>query len=350
MEHKIDLNDPVIRKYVMLGEIYGKDEHKAKNIYENLLSYSLEDLIKLYRTGPGYALDFDRETMETLHEEYLQVVDTIKPLENPQLPVYLWPEGKMPQKTVYTENPEHKYSHDPDLKPCIYEVLLPEDVEPKGAVVICPGGEQSFNVLPEGLGSAIEMREKGYQCFLLLDRPNGCPWSTVESGADGARAIRYIRAHAKEYRIEGKPIAFAGFSNGGLTGDSVIRYYSGEQTVKDSFEDYEPDELDEYYGSPDVFIVVYGPRFNGSEYDYSKVKYPPTMFAVGMDDFAALPNLEWHAKSLHEQKVYFEVHTFAGVPHGEAGRALTNGGEKYPGFAQWTTLSDLFIQNAWDRK
>ena len=107
-----------------------------------------------------------------------------------------------------------------------------------------------------------------------------------ECGADAARLIRMIRKNASRYRIKENQVAFAGFSNGGLTGEECIRYYSGNQKVTDHFPGYVPDELDEYRGAPDAFLCVYGPRWEGREIDYTKVVYPPVLFAVGMEDKA----------------------------------------------------------------
>ena len=346
-KYKIDPDDPVTRKYMEIAEVYKNDQYKSTPVYEELLQYPLEDVIELYTYGPGYALDYTMEEKRALLEKFKVKVAHMKKLDNPPKPIYLWPDGKMPQKTKYVSNEQRRYTHNPDYKPHMFEILLPEDVTPKGAVIMCPGGEQSDNVLPEGYGSALEMRARGYQCFLLLNRTNGTPWCGEDTGADIARAIQIIRANAKKYRIQENQVAFAGFSNGGLSGEVNIQYYSGTQTIKDHYSDYEPDEYDNYYGSPDVFICVYGPRMEGASYSYEKVKYPPTIFAVGMEDKAAIKNLAWHCRSLDEQHIFYEVHTFAGAPHGIAGRALVDGKERYPGFALWTALADEFMQRVY---
>lgn len=67
--------------------------------------------------------------------------------------------------------------------------------------------------------------------------------------------------------------------------------------ITDHFPGYVPDELDEYRGAPDAFLCVYGPRWEGREIDYTKVVYPPVLFAVGMED-KALDNLHWVYRDL----------------------------------------------------
>lgn len=65
---------------------------------------------------------------------------------------------------------------------------------------------------------------------------------------------------------------------------------------------------------------------------------------------APIGNLAYHCRSLAEQHVYFEAHTFAGAPHGIAGRALVDKKERYPGFALWTALADQFMQNVYEQQ
>ena len=153
-----------------------------------------------------------------------------------------------------------------DFRPYMYEVLVSPEVTPKGAVLCVAGGFQGRTVVNEGYGIALEFRKLGYQCFVIHNRVNALDFNTKcslngkENGADIARAIRYIRANADQYRIPADRVAAAGFSNGGATIENCVQYYSGTRTVKEYFPGYEPDELDAYYGAPDVYINVYGQR------------------------------------------------------------------------------------------
>ena len=51
--------------------------------------------------------------------------------------------------------------------------------------------------------------------------------------------------------------------------------------MKEYFPNYKPDGLDAYAGGPDVQLCVYGPRHLGTGFDYSRVVYPPTFYAIG---------------------------------------------------------------------
>ena len=69
-----------------------------------------------------------------------------------------------------------------------------------------------------------------------------------------------------------------------------MQYFSGTQQIRTHFENYVPDQYDEYYGAPDAILNVYGPRWKGTSFDYTNAVYPPTFFAVGRED-SAMDNL-----------------------------------------------------------
>lgn len=75
---------------------------------------------------------------------------------------------------------------------------------------------------------------------------------------------------------------------------------------------------------------------------------PPVFFAVGRED-SALDNLNAVLPDLLAHGVETEVHTFAGVPHGQGG--ITIVGEKtYPNFQLWLQLADVFLQDVFQRQ
>lgn len=319
--------------------------HKGVVLFEDAPCYPSEPLVKLFHLGRDFGGQTDEAVMEEMLKEYQSILQTIRPIPDAPERIYLWPEGKMPKNTDYTDNSDYKHNHDPEFLPYMFEMLVPDDVDPKGAVVLCAGGDHGDASFHEAFQSSRDLNELGYQCFLLLNRTHSCPWSKQECGADAARAIRMIRKNAEKYRISPRRVSFVGFSNGGVTGEACIRYYSGTQTVKDHFPDYEPDELDYYKGAPDSFLCIYGPRWATEDFDYTDVEYPPTFFAVGRDDSAML-NLNHTYPDLAAHGVELEVHTFAGVPHGKAGVKLV-GEEGYENFHLWLPLGDAFMQDVY---
>lgn len=325
---------------------FAPEEHPAITLYEDAPCYPVNELVELQAIGVKVMECADKEERAKLIAAFAAKRDSIQRKPDAPERIYLWPEGKIPTVTDYTDNSDCRYNHDPDFNPYFYEMLVPEDVTPKGLVVFCAGGDHGTALLHEAYQSCLDFNALGYQAILLANRTNGCPWKPVDAAADASRAIRYARANAARLRIDANNVAFAGFSNGGITGENCIRFFSGEKKMTDYYADYVPDELDAFYGAPDAFLCVYGPRFVGAEFDYTGVVYPPTFYAVGRLD-TALDNMNYAYPTLLEQGVPVEIHTFAGVPHGKAGIALFDGEVKYPNFQLWVPLADYFMQDVY---
>ncbi|MBR0086277.1 MAG: hypothetical protein IJL98_00885, partial [Lachnospiraceae bacterium] len=306
--------------------------------------YEVEDVVQLsYLEGRVMR----SETLEEAKEAaaaYKELAGKARIRENAPERIYLWKEGNMPAETDYTDNSDFKYNHNPDFKPYLYEMLIPEYDTPKGMIIVCAGGDHGTSVV-KGYEICRSLNQKGYQCLLLLNRPNHMPWNGHECGADSARAVRYARKNAKRFRIKEDNIAFAGFSNGGLTGEALIQFYSGDKKVTDYFPNYVPDELDDISATLNAFVCVYGPRFNGDDsFVWEGTVYPPVFYAIGRLD-NAIDNFNFVYPDLLKHNVPVEVHTFAGVPHGQAGAAITKEGQQYPSFDLWVPLADYFLQD-----
>ncbi len=326
---------------------FGPEQMKAVEIWESLPRYDESQVLALAKLSEKIMLESTEENRPELIAKFAALRDSIKELPDAPKRIPLWPDGKVPTETVYTDNSEFRYNHNPDFVPYLIERLIPESETPKGAVVVCPGGDHGNACIHEGYGVARELNAQGYQCFVVLNRPNHNPWNGHESGADAARAIRYVRANATKYRIDPDFVAFAGFSNGGLTGENVIEFYSGDKKVSDYFPDYAPDELDSYKGAMDAFLCVYGPRFVNGPFNWDGVIYPPVFYAIGRED-KAIDNFNYVYPDLLAHHIPVEVHTFAGVPHGKAGAAILGG--NYPSFDLWVPLADAFLQDLISKK
>lgn len=317
--------------------------HEAVKIYEDCVCYPKEELVRLYKKEEEIRAINDLDELKARIHEFAEVCSSVAStrLTEHQKPIFLWRDGNMPCETEYTDNSDLKYTHDPDYKPFMYEMLLPQGTPAKGAIIMSAGGDHGSNILLECYQASLEMNEFGYQCFILMNRPNANPWSGREAGADVARAVQYVRANAAKYGIAEDHVAFAGFSNGGLTGEHNIQHFSGGRTIQNSFPDYVPDELDAFSGCPDVFLCVYGPRFLGEPFDWENVVYPPTIVIVGEKDFN-IPNIAPYAEDLRSHGVTVEMHTFINCPHGGVGNAIL-GEVAHPNYYQWRTLCDAFM-------
>lgn len=323
-------------------------EHRAVRIFEDAPCYDVQELVRLYRAQEA-CLHSAPQDKPAHMQAFARLLDAMTPRPDAPSPVALWPQGVLPQTTSYTANDDLRYHHDPDFRPYLFEMLLPETQTPKGALLCVAGGDHGSCSLTEAFEVCRDFNALGYQCFMLNNRVNHHPWNEYECGADVARAVRYVRANAARYRIRPDCVAAAGFSNGGLTIESCILHYSGTQSVAQHFPGYQPDALDELPGCPDAFLCLYGPHFKGVPYDFTGVVYPPTFFAVGRED-GAMENLNETYPQLIAQGVQVEMHTFAATPHGVAGRKLVDGEVRYPLFELWMALADGFMQDVYRQR
>lgn len=94
------------------------------------------------------------------------------------------------EKTYVTQNVNN--SDGPDFIPNMEVFTVGEDVTPKGAVIICPGGAFQFRSIMqnEGYDVADMLVPMGYQCFIVNYRI--APYTMRESATDLQRAIRLL--------------------------------------------------------------------------------------------------------------------------------------------------------------
>ena len=152
--------------------------------------------------------------------------------------VNLWYKGRIPARTKNVNN-----SDGPDFIPNMEVFTVAQDITPKGAVVICPGGAFAFrSVQNEGYDVANMLTALGYQCFVVNYRIQ--PYTMQESAIDLQRAIRYVRSHATDYRINAENIALVGFSAGGILNGEVLLNWRDLKNASSLDNSYQPDELD----------------------------------------------------------------------------------------------------------
>ncbi len=228
--------------------------------------------------------------------------------------VYLWSEGNMPDCTHPTSA-----GFDPvDFRPNMEVFTVGEDVKPKGAVLICPGGAFQFRSMqPEGYSVVRALRNRGYQCFVVNYRVR--PWTMEEGSLDLARSIRYVRTHADEYRIRPADIATVGFSAGGiLCGDEVWHYSQNDGTALDA--QYQPDALDLVDARPAAVGMIYAfyGRLSVAERNVDNLRdanLPPTFYAYGTED-PFYSQFNQQVTCMQQAGYTVEQHVLQGWPHG----------------------------------
>lgn len=251
-------------------------------------------------------------------------------------PVLLWPDGAPGAK-----------GDGPEDKPRITPYLLKGD-GPFACVVVCPGGGYSGRAPHEAGPIAQWLNGIGVASVVLDYRV--APYKHPIPLGDAQRAIRTVRARAKEWRIDPKRVGILGFSAGGhLAGSAATLFDKGKPDAADPIE--------RLSSRPDAAILCYAVlTFGEKRHDGSMVNLigkdpdeklrhmlslensvtretPPTFLWHTSDDGAVpVENSLLLAEALHRSGVRFALHVF---PHGDHGMGLA---QNDPVVGKWTAL------------
>lgn len=257
---------------------------------------------------------------------------TVTPAQ--QQVLYLWEPGNAPAQTEYTVNPGG-YFDEPDFRPYITSYPVPEGMEPKGAVLICPGGAFQFRSDQPEVAEALSAL--GYQSFVVDYRLR--PYTQQEGALDLARAVRFVRAHAREYGIDEADIAVMGFSAGGILSGEMLLHFAGNTLPTALDPDYQPDALDALSADAAACGMIYAfyGRLSVGTTDVELLRagnLPPTFYCYGTrdpfyDQFLA------NAAAAGEAGVPVKRLQLDGLPHG-----FGAGGGWISTYDQW--LSGIF--------
>jgi acetyl esterase/lipase len=151
----------------------------------------------------------------------------------------LWPDGA----------PGAKGKDDADI-PQVIVYLPPADKANGAAVVICPGGGYGGLAMNhEGHDVAKWLNSIGVAGVILKYRiaPKYRHPAPLQ---DAQRALRYVRAHAKEWKIDPGKVGILGFSAGGhLASTAATHFDKGDTDAKDP--------IDRLSCRPDFAVLVY---------------------------------------------------------------------------------------------
>lgn len=154
----------------------------------------------------------------------------------------LWPDGA----------PGAKGTEDGD-KPSLTIYLPPEEKATGAAVVICPGGGYGHLAMDhEGHQIAQWLNSFGVAGFILKyrHRNSGAGYGHPAPLQDAQRAVRTVRARAKEWKVDPEKIGILGFSAGGHLASSAGTHFQKRYSrVKDS--------IDKVSCRPDFMILIY---------------------------------------------------------------------------------------------
>lgn len=233
--------------------------------------------------------------------------------------------------------------------------------EGDGAVIIFPGGGYCNRAEHEGEPVAKMLNSYGITAFVVQYRVY--PYSNPSPLSDAMRAVRYVRAHAKDYKINKDKIAVMGFSAGGHLAGSVSVHYDKDV--------YAPtDAVDNESARPNASILCYpvidmlnyrhdGSKCNllGARPKYADLEYmslykqitddtpPAFLWHTSNDAVVPVENSLMYANALAAHNIQFELHVFPQGPHG-MGLA-----EDDVQVCQWTKALDIWLENlGWKNK
>lgn len=228
-----------------------------------------------------------------------------------------------------------------DLPALTVHLPPPERVTGCG-VIVCPGG--GYRVLAsdhEGLQVARALNRLGIAAFVLRYRL-GPRYSSECSLRDGQRAVRHVRAHAVDYRID--RLGMLGFSAGGHVALAVgTSPHAGDAGAVDPVE---------WQSSrPDFLVGVY-PVSNGPVRGRKADEYTPTDVRVdaGTPPTFLVHTHEDETVSPQQSLLFYEALLAAGVPaelhvfgNGEHGVGLAAGD---PDVAVWLELLHRWLRRS----
>lgn len=237
------------------------------------------------------------------------------------LEVALWPngapgsEGKTAKEVVTDRGKDGVRNrtvasiHNPTLT-----VYLPAKEKANGAaVVICPGGGHRYLAIDhEGYDVAKWLSSAGVAAFVLkyrLAREEGSSYKVdTHALGDGLRAIRTVRARAKEWSVDPARVGIIGFSAGG-----EVAALAG--TRFDAGQDSSTDAVERQSSRPDFMLLIY-PGVRPESLTIPK-DTPPAFFAHAADDKSVNPERSTALfLALNKAGISAELHIYAHGGHG----------------------------------
>src|SRR5215471_16108083 len=248
------------------------------------------------------------------------------PQEAPQV-VYLWPSGAAtlqgagekeitnpPQPQPGQVIRQFKNIHNPSI-----EVFLPPPEKATGAaLIVAPGGgHRDLVVGTEGYDLREWLHGLGVAVFILKYRLAFTPnyKYTVEGEAlqDTQRAIRIVRARAKEWGVNPTRVGILGFSAGGaLAALADVRFDRGKPESTDPIE--------RESCRPDFVGMVYAGWAPSTDITAPKDAAPAFLTSAGVDDASHARQTVEFFNSLFKVGVPVELHIYGRGGHGGGAR------------------------------
>jgi acetyl esterase/lipase len=261
--------------------------------------------------------------MKTLFASAIFLSSLILSRAEMQTPIPLWPDGA----------PGARGTNANDI-PTLTPYLADSTNATGAALVICPGGGYTGLAAHEGNDYAFWLNQHGVTCFVLKYRLGSHGYHYPAEFQDGTRAVRWVRAHAADYKIDPHRVGIMGSSAGGHLASMVLTHFDAGDTNS-------PDPIERQGSRPDIGILCY-PVITMGEYTHqgSKanllgrnpspelVKYlsselqvtsstPPCfIWCTYEDKTVPMENTLMFAEALRKNHVPFALHVYEKGGHG----------------------------------
>jgi acetyl esterase/lipase len=156
-----------------------------------------------------------------------------------QTPVPLWPDGA-PGALGTSSN---------DIP--TLTAYVPDGTNVTGAaMVICPGGAYAHLAPHEGNDYALWLNQHGVTCFVLKYRLGSHGYRHPAMLEDAARAVRWVRAHADDFKIDTHRVGIMGSSAGGHVASTLLTHFDAGDTNA-------ADPIERQSSRPDLGVLCY---------------------------------------------------------------------------------------------
>lgn len=215
-----------------------------------------------------------------------------------------------------------------DITAATLDIFRPQAEKNTGtAVIICPGGGYNYCVVDkEGSEIAQRLNEVGVTGIVLryrTKRPAGDDSMWARPLQDAQRAVRWVRSHAEELKVQPDRVGIMGFSAGGqLAALTLTRFDQPSYEATDA--------LDALSCRPDFGLLIYPWRLvegNTTQLNPALTinsKTPPTFLVHTHDDSStSLSSIAFYTQ-LKSEGVPAELHLFESGGHGYGLRPVKN--------------------------
>ena len=212
---------------------------------------------------------------------------------------------------------------------------LPDGTNATGtAMVICPGGGYGHLAAHEGNDYALWLNQQGVTGFVLKYRLGSQGYRHPAMLNDAARAVRWVRAHATDYKVDPKRVGIMGSSAGGHLASTLLTHFDlGNPNATDMVE--------RQSSRPDLGILCYAVitlgefTHKGSLHNLLGTNPPPELvknlsnelqvttntppcflWTTFEDKAVPLENTLQFAEALRKNHVPFDLHVYQKGGHG----------------------------------